>query len=406
MINDYSSIQAGQRIVVDHVLLPNGEMSGPAQITIRGSKIADVTVPCSDDASKGTPFVFAGCTALPGLIDAHVHLCFDPRTREVTRACQSLADDELLELMGHFARCAVSAGVTTLRDCGDRDFLSIALRSHLEESAGPTLVCCGPPLTVNGGHCAFLGGSVASNVSPAELVRTWQDNGVDQIKVMVSGGILTPGSSPMDLQFTLTQLKELVERAHEVGLPVAAHAHSAAAITAAVEAGVDTIEHASFQTTDAFAHAISQSQIDALTRSGAVVSPTLCDRPGVTQSAQRLRWRQDLVAQLHQAGVPLAASTDAGVLQGLGHDSLPYALQTLVDSGLSTREALLAGTVNAARAVGKADSKGALAAGWDADVLIVRGDPLKDIAALRQIAAVFARGRRVSPPSVSDRTPL
>ncbi|MFJ3229266.1 amidohydrolase family protein [Streptomyces sp. NPDC086783] len=395
-----------QRIVVERILLPSGEMSGPAQITIRGSKIIDVTTPCPAGALDKASLTFAGCTALPGLIDAHVHLCFDPRTRDVTGACQSLADGDLLQLMGRFAAGAAAAGVTTLRDCGDRNFLSVALRSHLEQRPGPTVVCCGPPLTVDGGHCAFLGGSVPSNVQPAELVDTWQDKGVDQIKVMVSGGILTPESSPMDLQFTVTQLKELVERAHGVGLPVAAHAHSTAAVTAAVAAGVDTIEHASFQTSDAFSHAVSGSQVDALAESGIVVSPTLCARPGVEQSAQRLRWRQELVARLHQAGVRLAAGTDAGVLQGLGHDSLPYALQTFTDSGLSAREALLAGTVNAARAVGKANSKGALAPGWDADVLIVKGNPLQDITALRHIAAVFARGRRLAPLSVSDRAPL
>lgn len=168
-------------------------------------------------------------------------------------------------------RAALRGGVTTVRDLGDRGFLSLGLRGRPDL---PTLLAAGSPLTSAAGHCHFLGGCVAPG--PARLraaVRSYADRGVDVIKIMASGGMLTPGTSQEAAQFTRDELAAAVDETHRLGLPITAHARGTAAVADAVAAGVDGMEHVSFWTADGVESPLDL--IEEIAARGIVVGATL-----------------------------------------------------------------------------------------------------------------------------------
>jgi imidazolonepropionase-like amidohydrolase len=335
-------------------------------------------------------------TLLPGLIDVHVHLGFDAGPDPVARM---KADDDatLLLRMAFHARRALSAGITTVRDLGDRGYLAVALREWFRDGKeiGPHILTAGPPVTVTGGHCYFMGGEADGELEVRRGVRARVKAGVDVIKVMATGGNMTPGTNVLEPQYTVPELAAAVEEAHRLGRAVTAHAHGAAGIARAVAAGVDGIEHCTFQTADGI-HA-DQDVIERIAARQIAVCPTIGRPPGSPapgQSAARRTARLRVLERMHRAGVRLVGGTDAGI-RGVPHDSLPYGVMALAEAGLSHAEALCAATAGSAAACGLAERTGALLPGRDADILAVGGNPLNDLGALLDVRAVFRGGVRV-----------
>jgi imidazolonepropionase-like amidohydrolase len=301
------------------------------------------------------------------------------------------------------ARRALAAGITTVRDLGDRHYLAVRLRDELtvDPTAGPQILAAGPPITTPGGHCWFLGGEASGVEGVRAAVRAHAARGVDVIKVMASGGELTPGSRPDLPQYGLDELAAIVDEARRLGLPTAAHAHSGHAISRAVAVGFDSVEHCSFATEDGVEPL--PGVIAALGRSRTVVSATLSVLPGAPPPSPGvpalLPKLAALMRQITAAGATIVWSSDAGVGPGKPHDVLPYgaamAVELLHWSPLDALRAVTSAPANLCRL---GDRKGRLAAGSDADILAVDGDPLTDIAALRAVSAVFRLGRRVPPP--------
>jgi imidazolonepropionase-like amidohydrolase len=333
-----------------------------------------------------------GATLLPGLVDTHIHLVLDATTDPV----EGLAARDgaaALAAMAQAARTAARAGVTTVRDLGDRDYLALDLRDRGDTDM-PTIVASGPPVTTPGGHCHFLGGAT-SDVRRA--VREHVERGVDVIKIMASGGALTPGTRPEVGQFGPDELRDAVDEAHRLGLPVTAHAHGTGAIVDAVAAGVDGLEHVTF----ANAEGVDPVPADLLAEMVArrvVLGPTLGSVPGATilpQLAVRMPALRANARVLCGSGAAIVAGTDGGVAPGKPHDVLTYAVEALVGVGMSPASALAAATSRAADVCGLGSRKGRLVPGFDADVLAVDGDPLREPAALRRVRAVFVRGVRI-----------
>ncbi|MEH1124905.1 amidohydrolase family protein [Micromonospora sp. CPCC 206061] len=337
-------------------------------------------------------------TLLPGLIDAHTHLAFDASTDPVG-SLASASDGEVLDGMRAAARTALAAGITTVRDLGDRDYLALRLREELagESTSGPQVLAAGPPITTPRGHCWYLGGEAAGVDGVRAAVRAHAERGVDVIKVMASGGEMTPGTRPHLPQFGLDELRAAAEEAHRFGLPATAHAHSGRAIADAVTAGFDSIEHCSFMTEDGVEPL--PDVIEAIARSGVMVCATLGVRPGAVpppRIAARLEEFTALFRRMKQAGVTIVCSSDAGIGPSKPHDVLPYSVLMLIETqGWSAAEALEAATSRAARLCRVEDRKGRLAPGLDADILAVAGDPLTRPRALLDVAAVFREGHRV-----------
>jgi imidazolonepropionase-like amidohydrolase len=370
-------------------------------VLVEGGRIVDIA--SGGAAPAGADEIdFGDVTLLPGLIDAHVHLVFDASPDPVG-ALAARSDDEALAAMRVAARRALAAGITTVRDLGDRGYLGVTLRDQLAATpgSGPCIVAAGPPITTVRGHCWYLGGEAEGTEGLRAAVRDRAAHGVDVVKVMASGGEMTPGTHSHEAQFGVTELAAAVDEAHRLGLPVTAHAHAAAGIAHAVAAGVDMIEHGSFMTVDSVA--IDEEVLAALVASGITVSATtgmLPGRPPPPRIAVRLPGLFAVMARLRAEGVPFVASSDAGINPAKPHNVLPYAMEMMVERlDAAPVDALRAVTSTAAAACRIGDRAGRLAAGFDADILAVRGDPLRDIAVVHAVEAVFRAGVRVAQPA-------
>jgi imidazolonepropionase-like amidohydrolase len=217
---------------------------------------------------------------------------------------------------------------------------------------------------------------------------------------MASGGNMTVDSCPYEPQFGVEFLRAVVDEAHGRRLPVTAHAHSAQSIADAVAAGVDGIEHATFMT--ATGVDASDDVIRALTEQRIAIGSTVGREPGHEGApppaiASRMAALIAARRRLYQSGALVVAGSDAGIGPSKPHDVIRFAPDELVESGLSTVEALWTVTSRAAEVCGLGHRKGRIAVGFDADILAIDGDPLQDVSAVRRLQAVYARGLLVSP---------
>lgn len=385
----------------------NSTLVAEPLVVIAGRAITAVHGPAGPVPPGASIIDLPGLTLMPGLIDTHLHLCFDA-TGDPIGHLEKADDDTLRQQMAEAARRALRAGVTTVRDLGDRSYLALELRDH--DIAGradplPAIVAAGPPITTPGGHCHFLGGAASGQRGLRAAVRERAERGVDVIKVMASGGNVTPGSLAHEPQFGADSLRAIVDEAHHQGLPVTVHAHSARSIADAVAAGVDGIEHATFMTADGLD--APEALIRAIAAQRIAVGWTVGLDPGQRGTAppQIASRMAALIAnrrRLHESGAMLVAGSDAGVSPAKPHDVLPYAPQDLAAVGLSPAEILRAMTSQAAQACGLGDRKGRIAPGFDADILAIDGNPLDDLAAIRRLRAVYAGGRAIQLPPGSQ----
>jgi imidazolonepropionase-like amidohydrolase len=364
-------------------------------VLVRDGVIVSVgSAPPSDAAIVDLAERGGDVTLLPGLVDGHVHLVLDASDDPVRRLAGS-SDEQLLEGARAAAQRALAAGITTIRDLGDRGYVALRLRESAS-GAMPEILAAGPPLTTPRGHCWFLGGEASGVSGVRAAVRARVERGVDVIKTMATGGEITPGTKPYESQFGLPELRAIVSEAHRAGLPATAHAHSAAGIADACAAGFDSIEHATFLTpTGAESDPVV---LAALVRAGTVVSATLGWLPGEPLSPRAAALEPVLDAtfrRTYESGVKLIVTSDCGINPTKPHDVLPYGAEIFLRTGAAPIEALRAVTSAPAGACRVGHRKGRLAPGYDADLLAVRGNPLSDLAALRNVEAVYRAGVRV-----------
>jgi imidazolonepropionase-like amidohydrolase len=341
---------------------------------------------------------FDDATVIPGLVDAHVHLTFGGEPEVLDRTL-SRTPRQILDLMRHAAEVTLWSGVTTIRDLGDKSFLSLQLRTETASTmeSGPEIVVAGPPITTPGGHCWFLGGEAAGPEGIRSAIRERADRGVDVVKVMASGGHLTPGSRPWQSQYSLDELRLAVVEAHASGLPITAHAHGVESISFAIRAGVDMVEHCSFQTSTGI------SPDDRLIAEIANAETMVCTTTGFHPAGPPLsaeaeeRTTAVLAAAMvmHSRGIPVVCASDAGISAQKPHGLLPFAAARMEAAGMASLDVLRAVTSLAAQACRLGSRKGRIATGYDADMVVLRSNPLRGVGALREIAAVYRSGRRV-----------
>jgi imidazolonepropionase-like amidohydrolase len=346
-------------------------------------------------------------TALPGLIDSHVHLTLDPSIGSAAKQFE-VPRDTVWKQMQQRAVAMLRAGITTARDLGAGSWQELELRDRIAEGVieGPRLLCAGQPLTSPGGHCHFWGGEARGAEQVREVVQRQVDHHVDWIKVMATGGIFTKGTDVRVPQYATAELREIVACATSHGRSVAAHCHGSAGIRNAVAGGVRTVEHCSFAGADGFGSDFDEQIAAELAAAEAWVSPTVnagwarrLEKDG--QPTAFFERMSRCLGRLREAGARFIASTDAGI-PGVEHHRLAEGLEAFARySAASPVETLRGATSEAALALGLAGETGTLAPGLAADILVVAGNPLRDLAALQRPRLVFARGRPVALEPVS-----
>lgn len=328
-------------------------------------------------------------SVLPGLIDAHVHLVFSAGTNALADVLKE--DDQLLLLRAVAAgRQALRGGITTVRDLGGRGGVTFRLRDAIAQGivAGPRILAAGSPITITGGHCHFLGLEADGEAQVRAAARGQLKAGANCLKIMSTGGRMTPGTNTTVAQYTVGELAAAVEEAARAHVPLAAHALGTEGIRNATAAGVTTIEHCNWLGPDGSVQFDEYVAKDMAARKVAVVA-TLTP---LQRAAPVLRGAvMECMRRMRELGVPFVAGTDAGTSL-LPFDSLPRELEILVDDvGMTPLEAIRAATGGSAEVLG-ISSVGTLEPGRRADVLVVEGDPSVRIRDLRSPRMVLKDG--------------
>lgn len=361
-------------------------------------------------AATGTDIVdCAGLTLLPGLIDGHVHLLLEPDTEGPEDWDRALIDDDAtLLLRGSVAAARLlSAGVTTARDCGGRGGLPVTIREAIARGTlpGPRILASGPVITRTGGHGHLFGIAADDATALQRAARELLAGGVDFLKVMATGGNLTGGTRPDLPQYSAAELAVVAEEAHRVGRRVTAHAHAHAGIRNAVDAGIDSIEHCSWIGRDGRAY--DPLLVERMVGNGVFVDFTpavsyrLVEGHEAVWSELRERLRRvrevrvPTMVPMWKAGVQFYFGSDAGTPRTSFEDFALVLELSVLEGGLPADAAITAATGTAARALGIEDDTGTIVVGKEADLLLVDGDPVQDIRALRRVWRVYRSGRLV-----------
>lgn len=361
---------------------PDGTLLDGHSLLIEGGRIARIAPAGEFEGYSGHVEALDGMTLLPGLMDAHVHLCYG------AEANPAVANDRLSEAQIAIkallnAQTALAGGVTAVRDCGGQNYIEFAVRDACNDGrlVGPTIRAAGRMVCMTGGH-GNKNGRVADGVDEViKAVREQVHAGCDLIKIMATGGVMTPGVNPEDAHYTEDELRAGIAEGHRFHRHSASHAQGGEGIMNAVRAGVDSIEHGIFMTEDA---------VEEMLKRGTVLVPTLAavknillhaDRgiPAyVVEKSERVAERHTASIQMfYKAGGTLVMGTDAGTPFNM-HGENARELAYMVEVGISPADALIAATVSPAKLMGLAD-RGRLAEGLAADLLAVDGDPLDDI---------------------------
>jgi len=386
---------ASRRVVVraGHILdVKTGTMLSGQAIVIEGDKIVSVGPAADAKLSPATRTIdLPNATVLPGLIDAHTHLTFDPANLGYEGLGISYPREALIGARN--ARVTLEAGFTTVRNVGAGGYSDVALRDAINggDVPGPRMLVSGPAMGITGGHCddnllapqfhaTELG--VADGVDAVRhKVRENIKYGADLIKICATGGVMSKGDDPNASQYTREEMKAIVEEAHRLGRKVAAHAHGAEGVSWASDAGVDSIEHG---------HLMDDSSIATLKKNGTYIVPTLYlmdwnrenlgkrNAPDyVVRKMQAVSAvGQDTLKKAFAAGVKVAFGTDAAVYP---HGLNAHEFAVYVRLGMSPLQAIQTATIHGADLLGWSSKIGTLEAGKWADLIAVEGDPLTDV---------------------------
>lgn len=386
-----------------------GKMLGATSIVVSGERIQEVVAGSASREGAKVIEVPANDTCMPGLIDSHTHL-----TSQFSKSTYSdqfrlnPADYAIQSTV--YARRTLLAGFTTVRNVGDSNNESIALRNAVNkgEVPGPRIFSAGQFIGTTGGHAdptdgyrwdlqgdpGPKDGIINSPADAWKAVRQHYKDGADLIKIMPSGGVLDESSSSENPQMTIEEIKAIVAAAHDYGFTVAAHAHGAEAIRRAVIGGVDSIEHGTF---------MDDQDMKLMKQHGTWYVPTIIAGEFVMAKAKE-GWYPPQVARkalevgpkimatagkAYKAGVKIAFGTDAGVYP---HGENAQEFVYMVQAGMPAMYAIQAATTHAAELLKHDKDFGSISAGKYADVIAVPGNPLTDIARMKQVDFVMKAG--------------
>ena len=384
-----------------------GDPLSNAAVHIEGERIAWVgsgdNLPAEAQAAEQIDV--SGKWLLPGLVDAHIHICYNG-SDSVFDLLERSRDALLLEAVD-IARRVLEHGATTVRDVGGENYMEMALRDGIEAGfiQGPRIKASGRVISMTGGHGWFIAREADGPDEVRKAAREQIKAGADVVKLMATGGSATPGQDIHASQFTVEEIRAAVETAHMMGRVVAAHCHGVGGIRNCMLAGVDTIEHGTY---------LDEETADMMAANGAQLVLTIgvgqpdLERMPLTpvQQADAERRKEGIERGKAQIRKTIALARSKGIFLGCGTDaggnplaphfySMAREIELLVENDIPQMEAICIGTRNNAKVLRWDDEIGTVEAGKYADLLLLNGNPLVDITNLRDIAAVYKGGAMV-----------
>jgi imidazolonepropionase-like amidohydrolase len=379
-----------------------GQAWDDATVLVEGDRIIRVgpAAPASPDGHQVVDL--GGATLLPGFIDCHVHLRSEGGADPLSQTMQD-ADAMVALRIARNAWRTLRAGLTTVRDCGGKNHVEFVARAALAEGLfhGPRLLLAGKAICMTGGHAWRYGREADGPDDVRKAVREQLKAGADFVKFVATGGIMTPEAEIGSPQLSVDELRAGIEEVHNAGRKASAHAHGIQGIRNALAAGIDSIEHGYFLDDEAAAFMVERG-VTLVPPSAAVQTVArLGTEAGIpAHSVRKARYALEHhirnFQRAHRAGVTLAMGTDTGV-PCMRHGENLQELPAMAALGLSPMAAIVATTSAAAAFLGRPEL-GAIEAGRKADLVIVDGDPLADLAVLTRreaIRAVYLDGHEV-----------
>ncbi|MBA3891744.1 MAG: amidohydrolase family protein [Gemmatimonadaceae bacterium] len=338
-------------------------------------------------------------TVLPGLIDSHLHFAIggaDQGEKANPAALVALR-------MAHSAQVNLRAGITTVRDMGAKEHIDV----HFKEAVAlgfvrsPRYLVSGKPIIATGGHCTYMGRQVDGPEEARKATREQLNAGVDWIKMMVTGGIMTRGTDPRTQQLFDDEIEAVVKAAHAAGKPVAVHCQGGPAVVATIKAGVDSLEHGMW---------LGDEAIDLMLKHDTAYVPTLSafhliaegeSIEGVSPPAWAVE-KSKVATEAHRGSFTKAVEAGVRIVAGTDykHGSLPFELSLMADWGMPNVDVLRSATSRAADLL-RLPNVGRIAEGAEADLIVVAGDPLQDIGALVNVELIVQAGEVIFDKRIS-----
>lgn len=384
-------------------LIDDGKISDRVDIEIEGEKVSAITPSAehaaviAENPAMSDTYDLQGLTALPGLINLHIHLLMDAGNNPELSLLEPLP---YLALQGaKRMQAMLEAGITTVRDLGGRDYVEMSVKRAFNEGwlPGPRLLVSGKVLTMTGGHGFFIGTEVDGEDEVRKAARYNIKMGADCIKMMATGGVMTAGVDPNNTQLSEVELRAGFEEALKAGKLTASHAQGTAGIKNAIRAGVRTLEHGIFLDDEAIQMMLERNVYLSATLSAPKMIAAFGEAAGVPKfmvdkSKRVMETHMNSFRNAYRAGVKIGCGSDAGTPFN-PHTDLVTEMQLMQEGGMTTLEILRAATYMSAEALKLEQEIGTLTPGKFADILVVEGDPQADLEVLRQPALVLKSGK-------------
>lgn len=380
-------------------------------IVVEGKMIADIQKGFTSGGANDKVIDLKTKTVMPGLIDCHVHLESQGNKNSLIEGF-TFTDADIAYHAAVYAKRTLMAGFTTVRDLGGSG-VNISLRNAVQQGLveGPRIITAGRAISASGGHMdasvGFRDDAFSHKLGPDDGVADGRDElikavrlqikrGSDVIKIASTGGVLDLSENGSGAEFTVDEIKAVVETAKDYGLKVACHAHGAEGIKRAILGGVTSVEHGTF---------MNEEDMELAKKYGTYLVPTIIAGKSVADSAKIPGFFPPVIARkaaevgtqiqatfgrAYKAGVKIAFGTDAGVY---AHGKNAIEFQYMVEAGMPPMEAIKAATTSAADLLGMSDMAGSISKGKFADIVAVEGDPLQDIKIMTNVSFVMKAGK-------------